>query len=72
MGKGCLVLLTLSFLCFYVLPMDAFARAGGEDQRVVGIAVINTPGSYSTQDRHNQRLLHHNHFHNPHPNRKAA
>ena len=48
-AKGCLVLLTFSFLCFYVLPMDAFARvSGGRSMGSRGSRSSTPPGSYST------------------------
>ena len=48
-AKGCLVLLTFYFLCFYVLPLDAFARvSGGRSMGSRGSRSSTPPGSYST------------------------
>ena len=48
-AKGCLVLLIFSFLCFYVLPMDALARAGGgRSMGSRGSRSSTPPRSYST------------------------
>ena len=48
-AKGCLVLLTFYFLCFYVLPLDALARvSGGRSMGSRGSRSSTPPGSYST------------------------
>jgi len=44
-----------------------------EDQWAVGDRGHQHPqGPIQPQDRHSLPLRHHNHFHNPHPNHKAA
>lgn len=47
--KRCLVLFIFYFLCFYVLPLDAFARvSGGRSSGSRGSRSSTPPGSYST------------------------
>jgi predicted lipid-binding transport protein (Tim44 family) len=47
--KRCLILLIFYFLCFYVLPLDAFARVGGgRSSGSRGSRSATPPGSYST------------------------
>ena len=47
-AKGCLVLFVFYFLCFYVLPMDAFARvSGGRSTGSRGSRSSTPPRSYS-------------------------
>ena len=48
-AKRCLVLFIFYFLCFYVLPLDAFARvSGGSSSGSRGSRSSTPPGSYST------------------------
>jgi len=48
-AKKCLFLFIFYFLCFYVLPLDAFARAGGgRSMGSRGSRSSTPPGSYST------------------------
>jgi predicted lipid-binding transport protein (Tim44 family) len=48
-AKGCFVLLIFYFLCFYVLPRDAFARVGGGGSSGSrGSRSSTPPRSYST------------------------
>jgi len=48
-AKRCLVLFIFYFLCFYVLPLDAFARvSGGRSSGSRGSRSSTPPGSYST------------------------
>ncbi len=47
-AKGCLVLLVFCFLCFYVFPLDAFARvSGGRSTGSRGSRSSTPPRSYS-------------------------